>query len=249
MKFLRDYDEALDTSVVSILEQNFADGVRSINQTVATDHDPITTIPSNSSIFPVLSQADIKETSLCQNRTKVLFFTSRRDNDIVDISPSDWSSAGLADSVDKYVTGICRYRKRMESVISRGSSWASTGASSAADMSEAVFSRISSLRDIKSTKQVKQRALVDLFKCLKEQGYSSMKWSVPAQVKDPQQLLQLPIPSVEKFPKWDTGVSSILEQGESYFHRCQVEIARLRFEISMLGSQYMSQREMTLMQG
>ena len=61
--------------------------------------------------------------------------------------------------------------------------------------------------------------------------------------------MQLPIPSFDNESSWDKNVSASLEKGESYYHRCQVEITRLRFEVAMFGSQYMSQREMTLMQG
>ena len=249
MKFLQNYDEALDTTVLSILEQNFAEGVRSTEQTQASDHEPITTLPSDTSIFPKLSQAGSinKDSNLPPSKMQSLVFK----NNIMshEISSTDWSAAGLSESVDKYVIKINHYAKRMESVVPRGDSHAYHAANAAAEMSDAIFSRITSLREPKMTKQVKQRALVDLFKCLKKQGYSSMKWSVPPNIRAAHDMLQLPVPSLENATSLDVDAPVVLEKGESYFHRTQVEITRLSFEISMFGSQYMSQREMTLMQG
>ena len=242
MKFLRDYDEVLDSTVMSILEQNFVEGIRSANQTAAVDHEPITVVPGNLAMFPNLTQAEIDET-FSAPRIKML---SDNSNSITEISAGDWAAAGLEDATDKYITGIGHYNKRMMSVVSKSTSWARVGAVAIADFVESIFSRLESLRDAKATKQLKQRALVDLFKCLKEQGFSSMKWSVPYQIRESHQLLQLPAPSLNDAPR---PTREMLEKGESYFHRCQVEISRIRSEISMLGSQYMSQREMTLMQG
>ena len=62
MKFLRDYDEVLDTTAMSILEQNFVEGIRSVNQTKAGEQEPITAIPGNSTIFPSLTSSEIEET-------------------------------------------------------------------------------------------------------------------------------------------------------------------------------------------
>ena len=249
MKFLRDYDEALDTSVLSVLEQNFAEGVRSMNQGNAVDHEPVTTMPSNVSIFPQLSVGGkiVGDNSLPPNKSATNFRSNRFI--VKEVSSEEWSSAGMADIADKFVVGISRYTKRMKTVIPQGTSWAYNGAAVASEMSNAIFQRIDSLREPKVTKQVKQRALTDLFKSLKDQGYSSMKWSVPFHIHHIHHIMQLPVPSLSGQSFWDDSLSTSLDRGESYFHRCQVEISRLRVEISMLGSQYMSQREMTLMQG
>ena len=75
----------------------------------------------------------------------------------------------MADLADKYVVGISRYTKRMKTVITKGTSWAYNGAVAASEMSDAIFQRIDSLREPKVTKQVKQRALTDLFKSLRDQ--------------------------------------------------------------------------------
>ena len=238
MKFLRDYDEVLDSTVMSILEQNFVEGIRSTSQN--GESEPVTAIPGNTSIFPELARSDIDEI-LASPKTKMGNAAL-----ITEISTDEWTVAGLSDCVGKYIVGIGHYNKRMKTVISNNVSWAHMGASCAAELVDSIFSRIESLRDPKSTKQMKQRALIDLFKVLKSQGFSSMKWSVPTQIRESHQMLQLPTPSVSDT---SNATRESLEKGETYFHRCQVEISRLRYEISMLGSQYMNQREMALMQG
>ena len=243
MKCLREYDEALDTTVMTVLEHNFNDGVRTSNQTQAADHDPITSIPGNSLLFPELSQGDTAD------KTSKLPINALTHCEIEDVSADKWLSAGLNNSIDKYVLRIGHYARRMESISKSKLSHASDAADVATELSDAIFIRIESLRGSKISKQMKQRALMDLFSTLKDQGYSSMKWSVPSNVRDPHALLLLPVPLFDDGLTWDKNVLTNLEKGESYFHRCQVEIARLRFEISMIGSQYMSLREMTLMQG
>jgi hypothetical protein len=249
MKFLREYDEALDTTVLTVLEQNFADGIRSSSQIQSSDQGPITTFPGNSSLFPEIYRGETtgKLHDLPPSQMHALTFSQK--GDIKDVSPDDWLAAGLTDPADKYVLSISHYARRMESIILNKKSYAYDAAIVAAEISDAIFMRIDTLRVPKTTKQVKQRALVDLFKCLKDQGYSSMKWSVPSNIQDPHAILQLPVPSFGQSLPWDKSAPATLEKGEYYFHRCQVEITRLRFEISMFGSQYMSLREMTLMQG
>ena len=176
-------------------------------------------------------------------------FSFSQKRDLTDVSPEEWIAAGLKNCVDKYLARISHYGRKMESILPRDNSPAHNAATVASEMSEAIFSRISTLREPKTTKQTKQRALVDLFKCLKEQGYSSMKWSVPSSIRSPPDMLQLPLPSFDSTSSWDKNAPAALEKAEKYFCRSQVEITRLRHEISMFGSQYMSQREMALMQG
>lgn len=250
MKFLRDYDKVLDTTVLSILEQSYSTGIRSSNQTQAGDNEPSTTVPGDSSLFPELSHGETVVKGLeVPNPRKMHTLNFKWKVEMKDISPDDCLAAGLVDSVDRYVLRIGRYARRMETIVSGKNAHAHDAALLASEISDAIFMRINALRQPKVAKQVKQRALVDLFKCLKEQGYSAMKWSVPSNVRDPFDMLQLPIPSLGSISPWDNSASTTLERGESYFHRCQVEISRLRFEIAMFGSQYISLREMTLMQG
>lgn len=249
MKHLRDYDKALDTAVLSILETNYAAGIRSSNQTCTENQEPTTTIPADSTFFPELFQSETTDGVLSAPFRKVYSLTYSWKGSKKDISSGECTAASLGDSVDKYVLKIGHYALKMKSMIAHRNSYAHDAAILATEISDAIFKRIHTLRQPKMTKQVKQRALVDLFKCLNEQGYSGMKWSVPSNVRAPLDMLQLPIPSFGGTSPWDSSVHPNLERGESYFHRCQVEVSRLRLEIAMLGSQYMSLREMTLMQG
>ena len=114
-------------------------------------------------------------------------------------------------------------------------------------LSESLFARLEVLRGDKATRTMKQRALVDLFKALKTNGYSSMKWSIPSQMREMINILQLPIPDEEIFSSNFNSAS--LKEAESYFQRSTVELSRLQSEISLIGSQHMSQREMSLMLG
>jgi hypothetical protein len=43
---------------------------------------------------------------------------------------------------------------------------------------------------------MKERALVDLFKVLKQQGYSSMKWNVPKEIQEMQEIFRIQNPSM-----------------------------------------------------
>ena len=244
LKFLRDYDEVLDTSVLSVLEKNFAEGVRSSLQAEAGEQEPTTAIPGNSSIFPMTTADSVN--ALPQCHMSQLLLTSRS---AFGPAPTvcEWKAAGLANEVDKYVLKVGEYGQRMSLIISREDSSSFAGAVLSSELSATVFARLESLREPKVTKQMKQRALSDLFKTLKEQGYSSMKWAVPPYVRDSKAMLMLPVPPAST--SLAKEVLHSLEKGESYFHRCQVEISRLRLEITTFGSQYMSQREMNLMQG
>ena len=94
---------------------------------------------------------------------------------------------------------------------------------------------------------MKQRALIDLFRTLKSNGLSSLKWSVPLQVREMQHLLQLPDPSklisrlCVDLPEW--------EKAESYFQRSLAELSMLRHEIAAYRKGYMTPRELALMTG
>ncbi|KAL7554496.1 hypothetical protein ACHAWF_017951, partial [Thalassiosira exigua] len=249
MKLLRDYDKALDTTVLSVLERNFSEGVRSSDQTQAGNNEPVTTVPGDSSLFPKICQSGSKDKTGIVTQSNTQSVLSLQDGGAKDTTPDDWLAAGLTGSADKFVLRMSHYCRRMKAIIPRNAPSAHNASIIAAEMSESIFSRIATLREPKVTRQMKQRALVDLFKSLKEQGYSSLKWAVPSNLRAPHHMLQLPIPSFDDASIWGKSAPVALEEGESYFHRCNVEITRLRFEISMLGSQHMSQREMSLMQG
>ena len=242
MMIVREYDEVLQTSVGKILEDNFLHGIRSNSEVTNAKYaaDPVTEIPSNTSMFPDLQgymeekKNIISPSIICE---KILNLREKNRN---------WTSV---ESDSKYLCGIQRYSKKMNRMFSckgvKYETYASKGYEVANLICATIFERIGSLRE-KGTKPMKQRALVDLFKYLRKQGYSSMKWSVPKEIREMNCLLQLPSPALKSL---SDSCKNALKESEHYFRRSTVELSRLRSEVTMIGSTHMSKREMDLMTG
>ncbi len=248
MRIVREYDEVLQINVAKILEENFLNGVRNSSEVSngSNSVQPITEIPSNMSMFPqIIDSKDGEEsTPMCSifskkaaqlGNPKRLWVTEDKSNGF------------------KYLTELKKYSNRMSQIfLSRMEAeietHASKGAQVASLLSTSIFERIQSLRS-KGTKPMKQRALLDLFKSLKNQGYSWMKWSVPNEIRDMNFLLQLPTPSLESLESLGGTCRQLLQESDDYFRRCTVELSRLRSEVALVGSNYMSKREMDLMTG
>ena len=231
MRMMKEYDEVLEWRVNQILEKNFLYGVRSSSE---SESEKATSIPPNNTIFPQLKDQSV------DNATE-------KSNDLLKFYGKTWVEIqGNERLNDKYLVGMSKYFNKLTKVLNGQifsfDSYAKSGAIEANYLCDAVFDRIAALREPKVTTPMKQRALVDLFKTLKKQGYSNMKWSVSAEIQEARFLLQLPVPTVNEF---DTN----LIDGEKYFKRSVVELSRLRSEISVFGSEFMSQRETTLMLG
>mmetsp|Transcript_7732 Transcript_7732/g.11302 ORF Transcript_7732/g.11302 Transcript_7732/m.11302 type:complete len:2232 (-) Transcript_7732:121-6816(-) len=248
MKFLSQYDsEVLEVNVGTILEQHFISGVRSSSHMDNHTQEPVTSVPRDDVIFPHL-----KSNIALQEKTKSQAQKTPVISDLTPGHPSDgWVCENLGTlSNDKYLKGMKRYYDKMGKLLCTKDkdteTWASRGSNEAASLCETIFSRIGALRGEKVTKPMKQRALVDLFKALKKHGYSNMKWSVPSEVREMIHILQLPIPTKKSL---SIAEANNLEEAESYFYKCTLELNRLRSEVSLFGSQYMSQREMLLMTG
>ena len=229
MRILREYDEVLDLNVTALLEDELCRGVRLVP---SSKSEAASNIPSDDFLFTFrLNDENI---------------VVRRPEESSDVSTDrDWtdvSTIGLTE--DNYASRIGRYAKKMTSLsmnLSGGSS--ALGSSAASDLCTSIFDRIESLRSENSTRPMKERALVDLFKELKCQGYSATKWSVPNQVRQMGDLFQLPFPvSADLDP-------SVLRSAELYYQRSLSELFRLRSEISMLGSEHMTMRQLTMMLG
>jgi midasin (ATPase involved in ribosome maturation) len=244
MMIVREYDEVLQTSVGKILENNFLRGIRSHGEVTkgTPTVEPVTEIPPSVSIFPALQ--DEKDIGKDKNHYSVL------SDNVEHLREADriWTPIEESSS-SPYISGMQRYFKKMNQMFTEKSVKPDTHASKGGETTnlacETIFDRIESLRG-KGTKPMKQRALVDLIKYLRKQGYSSMKWSVPKEIRQMNSLLQLPSPTL-------TGLNGphakALEESENYFRRSTIELSRLRSEVAMLGSAYMSKREMDLMTG
>ena len=234
----------LQTGVGKIIEENFLHGIRSNNEVsyATAAIETVTEIPSKASIFPELQ--NMQETPKSISTSSVLH------DKIVHLQEVDrsWTLVEKS-SGSKYISNMQRYNTKMSQLFSTKNINQETHASKGDEMAilscSTIFERIESLRG-KGTKPMKQRALVDLFKYLRKQGYSSMKWSVPKEIRDMNHLLQLPSPISSSL---NCQYSQSLEEAEHYFRRCTIELSRLRSEVSMIGSPYMSKREMELMTG
>jgi len=254
MKFLREYDEVLETDARSILEKDFVRGIRPGTDVGTTTAEPVTCMPSSQAMFPLAQ--------MTQDNVGDILSVSRncRSFSFLRLSEKKWVSEEFpisqATEVVRFVPGIKRYFKKMHNLfftpkaarkIPSSPPAATVGSETAGSLCASLFERIESLRGDKTTRPMKQRALVDLFKTLKKNGYSSMKWSVPSQLREMIYVLQLPVPPQHMVPLKSDAV--VLQGAESYFYRSVVELSLLQLEVNMMGSHYMSQREMALMLG
>jgi midasin (ATPase involved in ribosome maturation) len=240
MKLLREYDNVLETSVVSLLEQYFCDGVRSLDGTAPLHR---VKLPSNKELFPLESDAADKLDAQKMSMSSVKVESRKRT----------WAADTYSNTSPLYdiVHQLPRYHRKMHKFIFTGligsPSPARAGQISSAQLCTNIFKRIESLRQDKITKQMKQRALADLFRVLKKNGFKSSKWAIPAQLRQMMFVFQLPVPPSTSFPLDSTWQLSELEKAEVYFQKVLSESRRLRSEVSMSGSIYMTAREMEVM--
>ena len=237
MKLLREYDDVLETTVSSILEKLICHGIRS---SASVSDEPCNAIPPSKMIFPFAYETEDSED-----------ITRSSQSLSVEIPHRVWADPGASGlSCDKYVSQMDHYARRMASIIGAqrlgGRTWSRVGAEHASTLCATIFERIESLRKEKTSKQMKERALVDLFKTLKKNGYQNTKWSIPDQVRHMAHLLQLPQLEFNSTILSAEG-SQALEGAEMYLQRTTTEVNRLRSEVLMLGSNYMSQRETQIM--
>ncbi|KAI2508637.1 AAA-family ATPase [Fragilaria crotonensis] len=97
------------------------------------------------------------------------------------------------------------------------------GSQLSADVCVAIFDRIQSLRKDKTSQQMKQRAVSDLFKALK---------TVPGELRDMKHMFLLPVPS-PCGSLLSEGAMTQLANAKSYFERSLLEVQRLRADVSI----------------
>lgn len=236
MKILSEFDESMNHNVGMIVQAENRKGLR----TNADAHDEFcATFPSTLLMFPIHESLNTTDSgkSCCQQdfKVKVELVSSRK-------------LAGL--SMDGHISRIPKYARKLQSFAAMREknprdSLARIGSEKASHFCKTIFERIESLRE-KSTRQMKERALFELFRELKDNGFTATKWSTPRELKEAQHLFILPAPSFEL-----CGIispdDSKLNAAEDYFMRCIAETNSLRSEVTMLGSKHMSTREMELM--
>jgi midasin len=94
---------------------------------------------------------------------------------------------------------------------------------------------------------MKERAVVDLFRELKWNGFSAAKWSTPIEVRQLEQIFLLPTPKLPRHEGIRQTTAGSVEKAEQYFMKCVSEMHALSSETTMLGSKYMTKRETELM--
>ncbi len=235
MKVLAEVDDCLDFNVGQLIQEEKIKGIRG---NVDSTGDVSTSVPSDSAIFPHVEKTAELET-LCDQSDGMARVTSNQIwTDPVNIK------AALSNSI----VNIANYAKKMENlqISSKDrSNWAKLGLAESSYLCGAIFERISSLRS-KSSRPMKERALTDLFRELRRNGFTTTKWAVPEQLRKMEELFQLPKANVE-----DSGVSTAVvdecRRGEMYYQRSLTELNEYRSESIILGSKHLSKRETDLM--
>jgi midasin (ATPase involved in ribosome maturation) len=234
MKILSQFDASLNLNVGIIIQQEGCLGLRS---NVEAHDEFCATFPSFASMFPM------------QGITKEYQFKSSSNtqysDDLVSVDETF-----INPPTDGHIWKIAKYARKMKSLSAKNSknvtaSYIREGGDAASSFCGAIFDRIESLR-ANSTRPMKERALVDLFRELKQNGYTTTKWATPCELKDIEQLFLLPTPKFDGEETSDVA-GGILVRGEQYYMKCITEVNALRSETTMLGSKYMSRREMDSM--
>jgi MoxR-like ATPase len=235
MKILTKYDECLGLNVALLIQEDTCRGVRA---DANSGEDVTSSVPSESTMFPVSSpEPNRRQEGKHLDSTKSATTTTWVDPGQIDVE-----SGGHIGKIEKYA-------KKMFSMARKGTalsdSWGSIGSDVTSSFCEAIFDRIGALR-AKSTRPMKERALVDLFRELKRNGFSSTKWSVPSEARRMEQIFQLPAPSLSGIHIAHL-IEPALARAEQYYFRCLVEIHAFRSEVKAHGSRHMSTRQMELM--
>ena len=237
MRILTKYDECLGLNVGMIIQEESFRGIRA---DADSSEEVSSSVPSNNSMFPLLDSK--AETNLTQ-KNKTLLEKSRKH-------ATNWKDPGHLDiSLGSHIQKIEKYAKKMHLMTQKGTalskSWGGIGSVIASSICTAIFERLGSLR-AKSTRPMKERALVDLFRELKRHGFSSTKWAVPVEAKQMEQVFQLPAPNLVGIHIAEQ-VQSALAKAEHYYLRCLVEIHAFRSEVRIHGSRHMSTRQIEMM--
>lgn len=235
MKILSEMDESMGLNVGLLIQEDTYRGIRSSPD---TQDEFCAAVPSSASMFPVITadQSQKKKTVVWKHREA---HTNKRE----------WVDASKVGApVDSHICKLPKYAFKMQSMAKGGKvpleSWGAAGSNSVSAFCDAIFERIGSLRT-KSTRPMKERALVDLFRELKRNGFTTTKWATPKELRGIEHSFQLPKPTL--------GGNQLnvdqtqLERAEAYYARCLTELKAFRSETTMLGSKYMTTREMNLM--
>lgn len=233
MRCLREYDGVLEMNVGLLLDKHLCFGIRS----ESSSQDEVSfSIPKGPMMFPHLKQEESKFEVFCRS-------SNARERVWTDTSKMNIQ-------VGSHATSMKRYTLKMQAMLndtnSERKSWSNMGTDLVLDFCGDIFHRINSLRHDKATRQMKERALVDLFKELKRHGYSATKWSTPKEQRQMMQQFQLPGPNEHGINDFKDH-EILLQDSENYYLRFLSEISRFRSEVGAVGSKYIGRRETEMM--
>ena len=236
MSILFDYDRVLNLNVMSYIEDELSRGIQSdLNSGV----ENVATIPGPMLLFPLESTSDLPLASAALRHPNIGIDANRT-----------WTDASQISSLQgEYFYKVFQLSVRMNSLIEKPiGSLPRQGFCVVRDLCETIFERIELLRSEKTTRPMKERALTDLFKELKRQGYSPNKWSTPSEMQRIFELFQLPSP-MDGIRECIFIDPSFAKSSERYYQRCLAEAYRFRAEVSMYGSEHLTARQLDMMLG
>lgn len=196
--------------------------------------------------------------------TTRVIFPEQVENDIVDVAaeaniaisipphslPTDESYSRIS-KLPFYAKRMCNYVQELltsEKSIRFGSFASETGE----EMCNDIFERMMALREENVNRNMKQRALNDLFSALKDQGISQLRSLVPSRLRHSSYVMSLPplLPvEIATNLHYMRNKSSLLERGEHYFHRNVCELNQLRAQADTTYAADISSREVVVMLG
>lgn len=230
---MAEYDEALEYNVSVLLDNNICQGIRD-NAVSGQRNGSSSSFPSTNAFFPFQLAEECHDAE-----------DTNRSITQGDVHWSDGKHIGVSNESPLHkLEFFARKMSKIHFEMSGASSSASIGNSEVNEFCEAIFERLESLRSKKTTRPMKERALVDLFKELRRQGYATTRLSIPHQLSQLGEIFQLPIPRESDCPHKNL---SRFRRAESYFHRSLSEMHRLRSEVSIEGSNHMTSTQLNLM--
>jgi midasin (ATPase involved in ribosome maturation) len=231
MRILREYDDVLHQNVGNLLESDVCRGIRSAD---TESVESSSTMPSKATLFPFTCTEQWTEP------VKRMHIDFSRD--------ADWTDASLVSAdVTNFASNIRRYALKMDTMYrnfeTRSTTTCSAASEQVAELTSAVFERIELLRSEKTSRQMKERALADLLKELKAQGYSASKWNNPNELNQLSELFQLPSLSGSR----QDHQSAELTSADYYYQRCLSELIRFRGEALSGANTDLTKRQTDMM--
>lgn len=229
INILREYEQSLDKAVVVFYEEELCRGVR---QNLTSKAEVASTTPSSSSMFPFLERnSPVAETRRVTSRITL------------PIEFLDWPSS-LSLSKEQLprlqTTNLRKYAGKILKLTGlTNTEYSHIGESSSAVFRENIMERLCHLRSPKASRQMKERALTDLFRKLKSEGYSSSKLYLPNEIHQAHDLFDLPLPN---FQYIDPDSNA-----ELFYQRYLAETMSFQQEVDTIGSDFMTKTQLDKM--